>query len=86
MFGGIAILRGLIAALGGALFVGNAMALFRSRPQKSSTPTWTQRQQRQKPSDPQSGGGAPVKRVPMVVMTVLGLMIFVWAIASLLTE
>jgi hypothetical protein len=85
MFGGIAILRGLIAALGGALFVGNAMALFRSRPQKTSTPTWTQRQQRQKPSVPQSGG-APVNRVPMVVMTVLGLMIFVWAIASLVTD
>jgi hypothetical protein len=85
MFGGVAILRGLIAALGAALFVGNAAALFRSRPQKTTTPTWAQRQQRQQLPDREPVPDVTMKRIPMIVMSVLGLMIFLWAIASLAT-
>jgi hypothetical protein len=58
MFGGVALLRGLVAALGAALFVGNAMALFRDRPTNAKTPTWQQRQQRRPPGTSGSTGNA----------------------------
>lgn len=81
MFGGVGILRGLVAALGAALFVGNAMALLATRKPSSRPPTWAQRQQRRHlvASQRQSS----LRRTPLIAMSVLGLVIFIWAVASM---
>jgi hypothetical protein len=67
-----------VAALGAALFVGNTMALLATRKPSSKTPTWSQRQQRRTEHAP-----ADVRRTPLIVMSVLGLLIFLWAVASI---
>jgi hypothetical protein len=85
MFGGVALLRGLVAALGAALFVGNAAALYRSRPTSTKAPTWQQRQQGHRQSA-NPGPARELKRIPSIVMAVLGLLIFAWAIASLVSS
>ncbi len=86
MFGGVALLRGLVAALGAALFVGNATALFRDRRMNAKPPTWQERQLRRPPGNPSgAGSGRELKRIPSIVMAVLGLLIFLWAVASLVT-
>ena len=81
VFGGVGILRGLVAALGAALFVGNTMALLATRKPSSKDPTWSQRQQRRPDHAP-----AQVRRTPLIVMSVLGLVIFVWAVASIIAN
>jgi hypothetical protein len=88
MFGGVAILRGLVAALGAALFVGNAAALYRSRPTSTKAPTWQQRQQGQHKQNQSANPGPDreLKRIPSIVMAVLGLLIFAWAVASLVSS
>lgn len=78
VFGGIGILRGLVAALGAALFVGNAMALLATWKPSSKPPTWAQRQQR-RPNQTRTD----VRRTPLITMSVLGLLIFLWAVASI---
>jgi len=64
------VLRELVAAMGGALFVGNLMALIRRRRDQN---------------DDAAGGDlarAPVART--IVYVVVGFVVMVWGIASLL--
>ena len=74
LFGGTDLLRLLVLAFGGALVVGNGLALWRSRPSGM-------------PAAGETGGGEEAPAVPQVgrsmVMIGIGLIAAIWAIASL---
>lgn len=81
MLGGISLLQALVGAIGAALLVGNGAAFFRSRSRRSAKLSWSDRQNRR--GDPMPGERQP--GFGSLAMAALGLVICVWALASLVS-